>query len=264
MEQCLKAGHIDALNLPGLKPDRKAVLGGGLSILYTLAMHFDIEIMKPAKGALRQGVIFDLEERLLAARDRRQPDPREAAVRELQRRFNVDVAHAERVRNRAQTLWSGLQPDRARLAGRDESALELGWASALHEIGMMVSHHDHHRHSAYLLGHVDAAGFSQSQQRRLADLVLGQRGELSKLAERRQDKRLMQQVLCLRLAVILHHARTDLPARVARLEPGRARATLLLQRRWAEQHPRTLHLLEQEATLWSRQGDRELAIQLLG
>jgi exopolyphosphatase/guanosine-5'-triphosphate,3'-diphosphate pyrophosphatase len=265
IEQCLKAGHIDALTLPGLKPDRKAVLGGGLSILYTLAMHFDIEMMKPAKGALRQGVIFDLEERLLAARDRRQPDPREAAVRELQRRFNVDAKHAERVRTRANWLWSGLQPDRARPAERDESALELGWAGALHEIGMMVSHHDHHRHSAYLLGHVDAAGFSQSQQRRLADLLLGQRGELSKLAERRQDRRLMQQVLCLRLAVILHHARTDdLPTHAARLEPGRGRATLLLQRRWADQHPRTLHLLEQEALLWSRQGDRELTIQLLG
>lgn len=265
IEQCLKAGHQDALNLPGLKPDRKAVLGGGLSILYTLAMHFDIEVMKPAKGALRQGVIFDLEERLLAARDHRQPDPREAAVRELQRRFNVDVAHADRVRQRAIWLWRGLMPERPRAAPvNDESTLELAWASALHEIGMMVSHHDHHRHSAYLLGHVDAAGFSQSQLRRLADLALAQRGELSKLAERRQDRRLMMQVLCLRLAVILHHARIDLPARVARLEPGRGRATLLLQRRWAEQRPRTLHLLEQEAAIWSRQGDRDLVIQLLG
>ncbi|HIV71438.1 MAG TPA: Ppx/GppA family phosphatase [Candidatus Aquabacterium excrementipullorum] len=263
IEQCIKAGHLDLLSLPGLKADRKAVLGGGLSILYTLAMHFDIEIMKPAKGALRQGVIFDLEERLVAARNHRQPDPREAAVRELQRRFHVDMAHAERVRQRARQLWDGLHIDRSRQSN-DEAGLELGWASALHEIGMMVSHHDHHRHSAYLLGHVDAAGFSQSQQRRLADLALGQRGELSKLADRRQDRRLMQQVLCLRLAVILHHARIDLPARVARLEPGRGRATLLLQRRWAEQHPRTQHLLEQEAATWSRQGDRELVIQLLG
>ena len=46
---------------------------------------------------------------------------------------------------------------------------------------MMVSHHDHHRHSAYLLAHVDAPGFSQSQQRHLAALVLGQRGGLRKV-----------------------------------------------------------------------------------
>ena len=37
-------------------------------------------------------------------------------MRELQRRFNVDAKHAERVRTRANWLWSGLQPDRARPA----------------------------------------------------------------------------------------------------------------------------------------------------
>ena len=263
IEQCLKAGHIDTLALPGLKPDRKAVLGGGLSILYTLAMHFDIEVMKPAKGALRQGVIFDLEERLLAARDRRQPDPREAAVRELQRRFNVDARHAERVRTRANWLWSGLQPDRARPAERDESALELGWAGALHEIGMMVSHHDHHRHSAYLLGHVDASGYSQSQLRRLSTLVLGQRGDLVKLADHKHDRPLMSQVMCLRLAIILHHARMELPPKVALLQRGRTgKARLVLSRKWAQMHPRTLHLLDEEVRRWAGNGDRQLEITL--
>ena len=262
IEQCLKAGSQEALNLPGLKPDRKAVLGGGLSILYTLAMHFDIEIMRPAKGALRQGVIFDLEERIEATRNHRLPDPREAAVRELQRRFRVDDAQAERVRRRANLLWSSLHAG-GRTAAPAEAALELAWAGALHEIGMMVSHHDHHRHSAYLLGHVDAAGFSQSQLRRLADLVLGQRGDLGKLAERRQDRNLMTQVLCLRLAVILHHARIDLPPTLAKLRANRGRAELLLQRRWAQQHPRTQHLLEEEAQHWARQGDRQLHVLLV-
>ena len=46
-----------------------------------------------------------------------------------------------------------------RPAADGESIRELAWAAQLHEIGMMVSHHDHHRHSSYLLGHVDAAGF---------------------------------------------------------------------------------------------------------
>mgnify|MGYP006161017121 CR=1 FL=1 len=94
IEQCIKAGHVDQLVLPGLKPDRKAVLGGGLSILYTLAMHFDIEVMRPARGALRQGVIFDLDDRIEATRDHRQPDPRETSVRELQRRLGI-LGHGE-------------------------------------------------------------------------------------------------------------------------------------------------------------------------
>jgi exopolyphosphatase / guanosine-5'-triphosphate,3'-diphosphate pyrophosphatase len=258
IEQCLSAGSAEALTLAGLKPDRKAVLGGGLSILYTLSQHFDIASLRPAKGALRQGVIFDLEERLEAARNHRLPDPRDISVRELQQRFRVDQAQAERVRQRAQSLWDSLAEPKASADGEDTR--ELDWASALHEIGMMVSHHDHHRHSAYLLGHVDAASFSQSQLRRLASLVLGQRGELIKLAEHLHDQVLMSQVMCLRLAIILHHARIDLPEGIVSLDRQRGKARLRLNRAWAQQHPRTLHLLDEETRRWAAQGDRQLAI----
>ena len=261
IERCIEAGHTSALSLPGLKPERSAVLGGGLSILYTLSQHFDIEVMRPARGALRQGVIFDLEERLEAARNHRLPDPRDISVRELQRRFQVDVSHAERVRQRALALWQSLREPLASPDG--EHARELGWASALHEIGMMVSHHDHHRHSAYLLGHVDASSFSQSQLRRLATLVLGQRGELSKLIEFRDDAALMAQVMCLRLAIILHHARVELPAKLAQLQRGRGRARLQLSRKWAQEHPRTLHLLQEETRRWGGDGDRQLEVTLV-
>lgn len=64
--RCLDAGHIDRIDLPGLKPERRAVLPGGLAILYTLSAHFDIRALWPAKGALRQGVIVDLHQRLQA------------------------------------------------------------------------------------------------------------------------------------------------------------------------------------------------------
>src|SRR5256714_10176286 len=35
MEQCLRAGRVDKLALPGLKEDRRAVIAGGLAVLYT-------------------------------------------------------------------------------------------------------------------------------------------------------------------------------------------------------------------------------------
>ncbi len=258
IDQCIKAGHVDKLELPGLKADRKPVVGGGLSILYTLAMQFDVQVLHPAKGALRQGVIFDLAERLESAKNNRKPDPRDATVRELQRRFQVDRSQADRVRQRALTLWDSWHQQRSK--ADPEARKELGWACDLHEIGMMVSHHDHHRHSAYLLGHVDAAGFSQSQLRKLALLVLGQRGELSKLEEHRHERVLMTQVLCLRLASILHHARLDLPPRLAALKPERLRDECHVQARWAQQHPRTCHLLQEESQRWIAQGDRRLEV----
>ena len=248
MEQCIAAGRIDRLALPGLKEDRRPVIAGGLSILYTLAVHFGIDELLPARGALRQGVIFDLDERLDAqGQPHTGEDVRDSSVRELQRRFSVDCAQALRVAQVADVLYRQVQPDAAR-----DSARELQWACALHEIGMTVSHHDHHRHSAYLLGNVDAAGFSQSQQRRLAELVLAQRGGLRKVEASLAQADFAWQALCLRLAIIKCHARDDVDPQALNLQRKGALAELGWQPGWLDAHPRTHHLLTEEAAAWQR------------
>jgi len=249
MDQCLRAGRVDKLNLQGLKDDRRAVIGGGLAILYTLATHFGIEQLQPARGALRQGVIFDLDERLNAAAQSGgdSHDVRDDSVAELQRRFEVDVAQAQNVAAVADALYTGAAPSADLTPAR-----ELGWAAAVHEIGMMVSHHDHHRHSAYLLSNVDAAGFSQSQQRRLADLVLAQRGGLRKVESQLAQDAFAWQALSLRLAIIKCHARGEIDATVLRLQRKGNVAQLSFSQEWADSHPRTLFLLNEEVAAWER------------
>jgi exopolyphosphatase / guanosine-5'-triphosphate,3'-diphosphate pyrophosphatase len=248
MEQCLRAGRVDKLKLPGLKEDRTAVIAGGLSILYTLAMHFDIGVLQPARGALRQGVIFDLHERLRATQLQQVGhDVRDASVRELQRRFMVDTQQAERVTRVAERLYDCVQPKSS-----VETKRELLWACALHEIGMMVSHHDHHRHSAYLVAHVEAAGFSQSQLRRVGELVLGQRGGLRKIENSLSRSDFAWQVLCLRLGLIKCHARSEIDTGAVTLQRLGNTAKLSVAKVWAQTHPRTQHLLLEEAQMWSR------------
>ena len=257
MEQCLRAGKVEKLTLPGLKEDRRAVIAGGLSILYTLCTHFGIQALLPARGALRQGVIFDLDERLHATElPQDGHDIRDASVRELQRRFMVDTHQAERVTRVAQTLYESVQP-RATV----EARRELLWACALHEIGMMVSHHDHHRHSAYVLAHVDAAGFSQSQLRRVGELVLGQRGGLRKIEESLTHDDFAWQVLCLRLGVIKCHARGELVADAMSLRREGTSAQIEFAPGWSEANPRTRHLLNEELALWARNGPLKLELR---
>ncbi|MEQ1686227.1 MAG: exopolyphosphatase [Burkholderiaceae bacterium] len=257
MEQCLRAGKVEKLTLPGLKEDRRAVIAGGLSILYTLCTHFGIQALMPARGALRQGVIFDLDERLHATElPQDGHDIRDASVRELQRRFMVDTHQAERVTRVAQTLYESVQP-RATV----EARRELLWACALHEIGMMVSHHDHHRHSAYVLSHVDAAGFSQSQLRRVGELVLGQRGGLRKIEESLTREDFAWQVLCLRLGVIKCHARGEVVADAMSLRRNGASAQIEFAPGWSEANPRTRHLLNEELALWERNGPLKLELR---
>ena len=255
--RCIECGRIDRLALPGVKEDRRAVIAGGIAILYTLAAHFGIESLQPARGALRQGVVFDLDERLHAtALPQDGHDLRDATVRELQRRFMVDVQQARRVSRVAESLYAQVQPR----AGR-EARRELLWACALHEMGMMVSHHDHHRHSAYLLAHVDAPGFSQSQQRRVAELVLGQRGGLRKVETGLTQEAFAWQVLCLRLAIIKCHARADVQHEAIALARDGMQARLTFDAAWAAAHPRTLYLLREELQAWARGGVLKLTLR---
>jgi exopolyphosphatase / guanosine-5'-triphosphate,3'-diphosphate pyrophosphatase len=266
IEQCLRAGHIDRLALPGLKEERRLVIAGGLSILYTLATHFGIEALRPARGALRQGVIFDLDERRVAERDPAHAhDIRDATVRELQRRFMIDVQQADRVGNLADALYAMVQPHpTAELSEeqRRELRRELSWAAALYETGMMVSHHDHHRHSAYLLAHVDAAGFSQSQQRRLAELVLAQRGSLRKSQPALANEAFAWQVLCLRLAIIKCHARRPVDIAALTLRRSAEQAWIEFAPSWIERNPRTMYLLNEEVSSWERNGSLRLSLSV--
>ncbi|MDQ2778458.1 MAG: exopolyphosphatase [Pseudomonadota bacterium] len=259
IEACLKAGRADRIDLPGLKPERRAVFPGGLAILYTLATHFQIDTLWAAKGALRQGVLVDLHDRLAVLRGDPTNDVRDESVRALQKRFDVDTAQARRVTGVALALFDAAFPAKAPDI-ESEARRELAWACALHECGLMVSHHDHHRHSAYLMSNADLPGFSQSQQRRIGELLLGQRGGLRKIEVALTTESFAWQVLCLRLAALICHARGAADTKMLSLTAKGRDATLGYSASWVEAHPRTAYLLTEEAATWARSGPLKLLL----
>lgn len=250
IERCIAAGHVDRIDFAGLKPDRKPVIAGGLAILYTLCVLLRIDTLRPARGALRQGVIVELNARLRAGAKAHPLDLRERSVQALRQRFGADAAQARRVARTALALFDALADAAASgdAAARAEARRELAWAAALHEVGMAVSHHDHHRHSAYLVGHADLPGFSQDAQRHLSTLVLGQRGGLRKVEAALADPLFARQLLCLRLAVIACHARTGGGAPPWRLQAVDGAFALAV----GDAGARTLHLLAEETAAWQK------------
>ena len=59
-DHLIQAGHMERVHLPGLG-DRKDVLGGGLSSLLALfSVINDLKNLLPARGALRQGILYDM------------------------------------------------------------------------------------------------------------------------------------------------------------------------------------------------------------
>ena len=62
LEQLLKAQSAERLKLDGMKEDRRAVIGGGVSVLRAVFELLDITEMQVAQGALRHGVLYELVE----------------------------------------------------------------------------------------------------------------------------------------------------------------------------------------------------------
>jgi exopolyphosphatase / guanosine-5'-triphosphate,3'-diphosphate pyrophosphatase len=71
IEKLCKAGHTDKLKLLALKDDRRAVIGGGVSVLKALFELLKIEKLYVAQGALRHGALYELLDRDLNGNDLR-------------------------------------------------------------------------------------------------------------------------------------------------------------------------------------------------
>jgi len=250
-ERLLRAQSADKVRLEGLKDDRRAVIGGGLSILRALFDLLVIRSMQVAQGALRQGALYDMLDRELP-----ETDLRTSTVQGLVQSFAVDRDQAHRVATVAEQLFAQALPDHEGTGAR-----KLGWAAQLHEIGCRISHSDYHRHGAYILDNTDVAGFAQHELHRLGALVLGHRGKVRKIEADLGDTLFAVQLLCLRLAVILCHARRDPDLHGLTLGLDGSRFSLRARTGWAASYPQSAYLLREEIEAWQRTG-WELDVQL--
>jgi len=139
---------------------------------------------------------------------------------------------------------------------------KLRWAALLHEVGTLVSHSDYHKHGAYILDNTDAPGFTSGEMHTLGQLVLGHRGKLRKLEGTLDDDVFIAQLLSLRLAVLLCHARRDpQPDALHLLKTGERTFDVACDSDWAAAYPQSAHLLREECLAWQKVGCR---LQLSG
>ncbi|TNF60923.1 MAG: exopolyphosphatase [Burkholderiales bacterium] len=244
IERMTKAGHVDQLRLEGLKDDRRPVLAGGVSVLSAIFDLFDIQQMVPAQGALRQGALYDLIDRVSDG-----GDVRERTVRWLATRFSIDDAQAQRVSTVATALFAQVAAGEAQ---NERYSQKLAWAARLHEIGTHISHDRSYHHGAYILDNVDAPGFSLPELHRMSQLVLGQRGKLRKVGQMLGDELFAKQLICLRLAVILCHARRMPEHESMKLGYRSGAFKLSTTPGWARRYPQSAWLLGEEVLAWQK------------
>ena len=246
-DELVSAGELKRLALPGLREDRAPVFAGGAAIMSGIFAELELKRMAVAEGALRQGVLWDLLGRV------HHRDIREVTVEQFGRRYHVDQAQSQRVGQLARAILKGLG-----LGGGEEghaAASFLDWAAKLHEIGISISQGAYHKHSAYILANADMPGFSREEQGWLSNLVLAQRGRLSKMkAAFADDERLAALAFCLRLPVIVYRSRRSLklPKMKAAMRPKGFR--LEIDGRWLEENTLVAIALEREREEWDSVG----------
>jgi len=248
-ERLVKAQRFEAIRLDGIKEERKAVIAGGLAVLRALFDLLGIERLRHAHGALRHGALVDLLDR-----EREVTDVRASSVEHLAARFGADAQQAGRVARSALRLGHELLAPLAP-AERQEAERQIAWAARLHEVGSRISHADYHKHGAYILDNADVPGFAIHELHTLSQLVLGHRGKLRKLESRFGDALFMRQLMALRLAVILCHARQDPRQEDIRLaiDPGPAHGfALSVSGGWMAAWPQSAHLLREEVLAWQK------------
>ncbi len=244
----IQCGHYDHLDL--VTDRRRPVFAGGYSIISAIFSALKIQRLDCASGALREGVLYDLNGRL------KNHDSRDQGVDALVARFGLDRQQSNRIKKTAHLLFSGLR-EHWKLDQIIHKKL-LTWACDLHEIGTTIAFNQHHKHGSYVVENSDIDGFSRRQQRLLALLIRNHRQklavELFDVLQPKSRKRLLRLVVILRISVAMNRGRSDIPDPPLEITPSKKGLTLLLNQEWCDAHPLTMMDLQAEQRYLSDAG----------
>ncbi|GAA5213604.1 exopolyphosphatase [Corallincola platygyrae] len=236
-----------------IAPERARVLPSGLAILIALFDTLKIDSMMLSEAALREGLVYEMEERM------RHHDIRERTAVSLVERYHVDQAQAARVQSTAVALYQAVKAPWL-LAGKKLKPL-LNWAALLHEVGISIHFKGFQRHGAYILANTALPGFNAEEQQLVAAMVLHHRKRLvTELPALTlfEDQDQVRLIMLLRIATLLHlHRSEDQPVFEPTAEDDKL--TLCFDHQWLCAHPLLEERLIKEVKEWARV-DMQLAI----
>jgi exopolyphosphatase/guanosine-5'-triphosphate,3'-diphosphate pyrophosphatase len=218
VQSLIAAGSVDERRaLPGMDPSRADIILAGALILEQSVKELGIEEIVISDNALREGVLLDALSRRRGATLHHLRDLRRRSVLHLAEAMDDDVEHSKRAAAFALDLFDGT----ASLHGLGDDAREFLEAGALlANVGLSISHSEHHKHSYYVVRHSDRlSGFTDHEIEVIAQIARYHRKSAPKLkhpefARLRPEDQQTVRVLAglLRVAIALdrsHSGRVD-------------------------------------------------------
>lgn len=168
-KRILSAGSVLKIAaIPGMDKKRADIILPGIIILKKVFEMLRVNEMHVSDYALREGVIFDTYAR-------RHPGKYAGALRDLRYRsvislgrdFQLEEGHALHTARLALEIF-----DRTKMIHRMGAAEReyLHYGAILHDIGLVISHSQHHLHSYYLIRNAELFGFTENEKEIMANV----------------------------------------------------------------------------------------------
>lgn len=153
-------------DLPDLDPKRADIILAGALVLEGVVQRFGIKELVVSEYALREGVFLDTLARRRGGPVPQLRDVARRSVMDLMRANDEDPVHSAHVAHLALELFDATA-DRHQL-GPDVRAL-LEAAALLANVGLAISHSQHHKHAYYVIRNSDRLlGFTDGEIERIA------------------------------------------------------------------------------------------------
>jgi exopolyphosphatase/guanosine-5'-triphosphate,3'-diphosphate pyrophosphatase len=155
--------------LPGIDPARADILLGGALVLEQTCDALGVGELTISTAALREGVLLDALARVRGGALHHLSDLRRASVLHLLEAADDDPAHAVQVARLVLELFD-LVGEELDLDDVDRELLEA--AALLANVGLLISHSAHHKHSYYVIRNSEhLSGFTDAETELIAQVA---------------------------------------------------------------------------------------------
>lgn len=163
-----KEKRADAFDI---SKNRAEIILAGAIILKTVMRNLNTKEIFYCDRALREGLIVDklLQKGIIKDRLQYQQTIRERSVFELANKYKFMKEHAVHVRNLSSKIFDQIKGILHNYGGKEKELLQA--AAILHDIGSLVTHNDHHKHSYYLIRHSGLLGFNDEEVELIANIA---------------------------------------------------------------------------------------------
>ncbi|MCU1357334.1 MAG: ppx [Acidimicrobiales bacterium] len=147
--------------LPDLDPKRSDIILAGSLVLEGVVKRFGVKELVLSEYALREGVFLDTLSRRRGGSLPHLRDVARRSVIDLMRACDEDPGHSEHVAHIALELFDATA-DRHGLGSEQRALLEAG--ALLANVGLFISHSQHHKHAYYVIRNSDRlVGFTDGE-----------------------------------------------------------------------------------------------------